>query len=106
MTDTVSVDLGGTWLRIRSGERTERLPSPSVLRQPSATPDQLLRELIETLDRYLPPGAAVNMACGAALDEQKGVAHGSGPLWAALLPVRFRCCASSNPTARTFDGHS
>ncbi|ATI31106.1 hypothetical protein CPI83_02980 [Rhodococcus sp. H-CA8f] len=103
MTDTVSVDLGGTWLRIRSGERTERLPSPSVLRQPSATPDQLLRELIETLDRYLPPGAAVNMACGAALDEQKGVAHGSGPLWggtpAGEIPL-LRLLESHRPDVR------
>lgn len=86
MTETVSVDLGGTWLRIRNDGRTVRIASPSALRQPGALADDLLGQLVETLDRYVPQGAAVNMSCGAALDEQKGIAHGSGPLWGAAAP--------------------
>ncbi|WP_037159505.1 ROK family protein [Rhodococcoides fascians] len=81
MTDTVSVDLGGTWLRIRVGTSVERFPAPSVLQQPGLSVDRLLQQLVDTLDVHVPQGAAVNMSCGAALDEQKGVALGSGPLW-------------------------
>ncbi|MDV8023772.1 ROK family protein [Rhodococcus sp. IEGM 1330] len=81
MTAAVSVDLGGTWLRIRSGDVIERVPSPSALRQPGVAADNLLQQLMDTLDRHAPHGAAVNISCGAALDEQNGVALGSGPLW-------------------------
>ncbi|OZE78060.1 hypothetical protein CH304_22480 [Rhodococcus sp. 15-649-1-2] len=81
MTDTVSVDLGGTWLRIRAGSAIERFPAPSVLQQPGLSVDRLLQQLVDTLDVHVPHGARVNMSCGAALDEQKGVALGSGPLW-------------------------
>lgn len=81
MTAEVSVDVGGTWLRIRRGGRTERLPAPSALRRPDASTDQLLTALVDTLDAAVPRSASVSMSCGAALDEQRGIAHGSGPLW-------------------------
>ncbi|OZC79084.1 hypothetical protein CH274_16745 [Rhodococcus sp. 06-418-5] len=81
MNTTVSVDLGGTWLRIRHGGATERLPSPSSIRQPGTPSDELLEQLVDTLDLHVPQGAAANISCGAALDEQNGVALGSGPLW-------------------------
>ncbi|MCZ4521015.1 ROK family protein [Rhodococcus ruber] len=81
MSTIVSVDLGGTWLRIRHGHTTARLPSPSALRQPDTSPDDLLQQLVDTLDRHVPQGAAANISCGAALDEQNGIALGSGPLW-------------------------
>ncbi|MGB2721312.1 MAG: ROK family protein [Rhodococcus sp. (in: high G+C Gram-positive bacteria)] len=81
MSTTVSVDLGGTWLRIRRGDGIERLPSPSAIRQPGTSADDLLRQLVDTLDLHVPQGAAANISCGAALDEQNGVALGSGPLW-------------------------
>ncbi|MES5823337.1 ROK family protein [Streptomyces sp. RG80] len=78
----VAVDLGGTWLRIRNGSgETVRLPAPSVLNQPGEDPAALLEQLIETLADAAPAHARVAMSCGAAMDEEQGVLHGSGPLW-------------------------
>ncbi|WP_316527970.1 ROK family protein [Kitasatospora brasiliensis] len=78
----VAVDLGGTWLRIRTGSgRTVRLPAPSVLNRPGEDPAALLDLLVETLADTVPADARVAMSCGAAMDEEHGVLHGSGPLW-------------------------
>ncbi|WP_208615151.1 ROK family protein [Streptomyces caeruleatus] len=78
----VAVDLGGTWLRIRAGSgETVRLPAPSILNRPGEDPAALLEQLIETLAEAVPAGARVAMSCGAAMDEEHGVLHGSGPLW-------------------------
>jgi len=78
----VAVDLGGTWLRIRTGsEETVRLPAPSILNRPGEQPAALLELLIETLAGAVAEGARVAMSCGAAMDEEQGVLHGSGPLW-------------------------
>lgn len=81
MTATVSADLGGTWLRIRNDGRTQRFPAPSRLRHPGASVDQLIEMLLTALDHHVPPGVDLNISFGAALDEEKGIAHGSGPLW-------------------------
>lgn len=89
----VAVDLGGTWLRIRVGAaEIVRLPAPSVLNHPGADPEALLDLLVETLADAVPPGARVAMSCGAAMDEERGVLHGSGPLWGGGpdRPVPFR----------------
>ncbi|MFD3840023.1 ROK family protein [Streptomyces sp. NPDC058642] len=78
----VAVDLGGTWLRIRTGSgETVRLPAPSILNRPGEDPAALLEQLIETLADMVPADARVAMSCGAAMDEEQGVLHGSGPLW-------------------------
>ncbi|MEV5343805.1 ROK family protein [Streptomyces sp. NPDC052676] len=78
----VAVDLGGTWLRIRTGSgETMRLPSPSILNRPGEDPAALLEQLIETLADLVPANARVAMSCGAAMDEDQGVLYGSGPLW-------------------------
>ncbi|MFF4396432.1 ROK family protein [Streptomyces sp. NPDC001480] len=78
----VAVDLGGTWLRIRTGAgETVRLPAPSILNRPGEDPAVLLDQLIETLAEVVPADARVAMSCGAAMDEEHGVLHGSGPLW-------------------------
>ncbi|MEV6769292.1 ROK family protein [Nocardia sp. NPDC051030] len=77
----VAIDLGGTWLRIRSGGRDSRVPSPSVLNRPGVAAPHLIRELVDTLCAAVPPDARVAMSVGAAMDEETGVIHGSGPLW-------------------------
>ncbi|MET8544671.1 hypothetical protein ABZW03_29110, partial [Kitasatospora sp. NPDC004799] len=65
----VAVDLGGTWLRIRTGAgETLRLPAPSVLNRPGEDPAALLDLLVETLAEAVPPDARVAMSCGAAVD--------------------------------------
>ncbi|MEU6375038.1 ROK family protein [Streptomyces sp. NPDC046909] len=78
----VAVDLGGTWLRIRTGQgEPVRLPAPSILNRPGEDPAVLLDQLIEKLADAVPAHARVAMSCGAAMDEAEGVLHGSGPLW-------------------------
>ncbi|WP_028477051.1 ROK family protein [Nocardia sp. CNY236] len=80
-----SVDLGGTWLRIRTGSELTKLAAPSVLNRPGAQPAELIDDLLDTLCTAIPEGAVVTMSCGAAMDEQYGIVHGSGPLWGGEL---------------------
>ena len=98
MRPRVSVDIGGTWLRLRGDDGLLCQPAPSRLHHPDAPVERLVEMLVTTLATHVPPGAAVHLSCGAALDEDRGVAYGSGPLWGgdlpAELPLRELLCAA------------
>ncbi|APA99972.1 ROK family protein [Nocardia seriolae] len=82
----VAIDLGGTWLRLRIDGELVRMAAPSVLNRPGADPADLIVDLVETLCAAIPADAMVAMSCGAAMDEERGLVHGSGPLWGGALP--------------------
>lgn len=80
-----AADLGGTWLRIRTGHggTVDRRPAPSLLNFPGAPIAELRDRLVEALASAAPEGADAAISCGAALDHTTGVLYGSGPLWGA-----------------------
>ncbi|MGW5020968.1 ROK family protein [Streptomyces cacaoi] len=83
---TFAADIGGTWVRIRTGEQNEpmeRLPSPSRLRYPQRTAARLRRDMVELLCDRVPDGARAFLSFGAAIDHLTGTVHGSAPLWGA-----------------------
>ncbi|MBO1419185.1 ROK family protein [Streptomyces sp. FH025] len=78
----VGVDVGGTWLRIRSGDATERRPAPSLLNHPRLSTDELTELLLAELLGAAPAdGGRVVVSLGAAMDDRSGRVHGSAPLW-------------------------
>lgn len=90
MSTRMAVDVGGTWLRIRVGDSAVlRHPAPSRIHHPHREPDELVAALVTTLAEHAPPDATVDVSCGAALDEELGIAYGSGPLWGGMLPTRL-----------------
>ena len=80
-----AADLGGTWLRVRTGHAgtVERRPAPSLLNFPGTPIGELQNRLVEALASAAPVGADAAVSCGAALDHTTGVLYGSGPLWGA-----------------------
>lgn len=83
---TLSADVGGTWVRLRTSEDTGpvvRLPSPSLLNLPGRSVDELRRDMVELLCRAAPPAASAAISFGAAIDHLTGTVYGSAPLWGA-----------------------
>lgn len=78
-------DVGGTWLRYRGPGGEYQVPSPSRLRLPNASNDQLIHMLLEQLVEDPPPNATVLVSLGAAMDEMSGEVYGSAPLWGGRL---------------------
>lgn len=78
-----AADVGGTWLRLRSGTGTpvERRRAPSLLNLPGTPVSDLRSLLVEALCTAAPPGAVAAISFGAALDHASGIVYGSGPLW-------------------------
>ncbi|MFJ1644333.1 ROK family protein [Streptomyces sp. NPDC088258] len=79
-------DIGGTWLRFRSGGRAVRRPAPSLLNHPGLSVDALTDRLLDELTGpEVGPGRVV-VSLGAAMDDLTSRVHGSGPLWGAGRP--------------------
>ncbi|GAA4609634.1 hypothetical protein GCM10023107_92580 [Actinoplanes octamycinicus] len=91
MSPTLCLDLGGTWFRAGTADRTGRLrllhrsPAISVRNhhEPVATLQRRLVDYIVTTTREadLPDGAGVGISLGAALNGRTGEVLGSAPLW-------------------------
>ncbi len=75
------MDIGGTWIRIRTESSLDRIPTPSRLRNPQLHPEDLLQRLIESISQQVPLGGCAHISMGAAYDEETDVAYGSAPLW-------------------------
>ncbi|MFF4325127.1 ROK family protein [Streptomyces sp. NPDC001591] len=79
-------DIGGTWLRFRSGGRTVRRPAPSLLNHPELPVDALTDRLLDELTGPEVGSGRVVVSLGAAMDDLTSRVHGSGPLWGAGRP--------------------
>ncbi|MBT3075486.1 MULTISPECIES: ROK family protein [Streptomyces] len=83
------LDVGGTHVRSATWSpddglsTTTRQPSPSKLRHPDATVDELKERLVATICAAVPltPGAVAGVSFGAALDHRDGTVYGSAPLF-------------------------
>src|SRR5262249_11203213 len=83
---TLSADVGGTWVRLRTSEDpgpVVRLPSPSLLNLPNRSVDELRRDMVELLCSAAPATACAAISFGAAIDHLTGTVYGSAPLWGA-----------------------
>lgn len=78
---SIQIDVGGTWSRFRSGDHVKKLPTPSALRFPHSSREELLQRLIQLLVTYAPAGGEAHVSLGAAYDQEVDIAYGSAPLW-------------------------
>ncbi|KPH97921.1 ROK family protein [Actinobacteria bacterium OK074] len=78
---TVGIDVGGTWLRIRTDGGTERRPAPSLLNHPGRSTAELTDMLLDALLPTAPPGGRVVVSLGAAMNDATSRVYGSAPLW-------------------------
>lgn len=81
-------DIGGTWLRFRSGGHTVRRPAPSRLNHPTLSVEDLTERLLDELTGPEVSAGRVVVSLGAAMDDLTGRVHGSGPLWGSGTPGR------------------
>ena len=63
---SIQMDVGGTWSRFRSGGRVKKLPTPSALRFPHSSREELLQRLIQLLVMHAPAGGEAHVSLGAA----------------------------------------
>ncbi|MFJ2814248.1 ROK family protein [Streptomyces sp. NPDC091279] len=82
---TVGVDVGGTWLRIRTDGGTERRPAPSLLNHPGRSTAELTDMLLDALAPVAPAGGRVVVSLGAAMNDVTARVYGSAPLWGDAL---------------------
>ncbi|MFJ8882606.1 ROK family protein [Streptomyces sp. NPDC102402] len=83
------LDVGGTHVRSATWSPEDGLrdtlqqPSPSRLRHPDATVDELKERLLTTICAAVPrtPEAVAGISFGAALDHRSGTVYGSAPLF-------------------------
>ncbi len=83
-TAAFAADIGGTWVRMRTGgqdEPVERIPSPSRLRHPDRSVPRLRADLVDLLCDRVPAGSRAALSFGAAIDHLTGTVYGSAPLW-------------------------
>lgn len=74
-------DIGGTWLRHRSGDTVTRRPAPSLLNHPGLPVETLWEMLISELTTAVTGNGRVVVSLGAAMDDLTSQVHGSSPLW-------------------------
>lgn len=83
---TVSVDIGGTWIRVSGPKVTKKLRSPSKTNYPHDDPAALFQHLADFLCEAAPRNGRVCISIGAATDDTTEHILGSGPLWGDWQP--------------------
>ncbi|KIF78896.1 hypothetical protein QR77_16410 [Streptomyces sp. 150FB] len=73
--------MGGTWLRVRTGDVTERRTAPSLLNHPGLSTSELTDLLLDELLLVAEPGGRVVVSLGAAMNDLTSRVYGSAPLW-------------------------